>query len=92
MKRIVLLVGSILYLSSLSAMGGQDLLELRIICPNNYEFRMEYAQIIADEFEAVGIDVSLYFISLDELIERVYGSGGEIYERGGFDVAIFGLW
>jgi ABC-type transport system substrate-binding protein len=88
MKRMALVCSLVLVFSSLSVTEGQDLFELRIICLDTYEFRMEYAQIIANEFAAAGIDVSLDFVSVGELTRRVMESEGRIHEQGGFDVAI----
>jgi tetratricopeptide (TPR) repeat protein len=70
--------------------GDQVIFELQIICPDDNTFRMEVAQMIADEFASVGIDVSVDFMDLTELVERCFESKGKIHKSGGFDIAIFG--
>lgn len=71
-------------------MGDQDLFEVTIICPENYDFRVEYARMITDEFLAVGIDASLKYLPADEMIERCFDRNGKLYKNGGFDIALFG--
>lgn len=88
-RKIVLLVSLVLILSSYPTTGNQSLFSLRIICPKEYAFRADYARIIADEFIAVGIDVSLEYMSFDEVMKRCFDTNGKLYKQGGFDVALF---
>jgi len=87
---MALLVGLALLLSHVPARGDQALFELRIICPDTYDFRMDYTEMIVDEFAAVGISVTLDFVPMDEVTERCFGSDGKLHKDDGFDVAFFG--
>jgi tetratricopeptide (TPR) repeat protein len=89
-KWIVVVLSLVLMFSSSPAIGDQQLFQLTIICWDNYDFRMEYVQMIADEFEQVGIDVSVDYVNDDELANRCWGSEGKLYKDGGFDIVAFG--
>jgi tetratricopeptide (TPR) repeat protein len=89
MKKTLLIMVALLSLPW-QAMGDQDIFEVMIICPDNFNFRVEYARMITDEFLAVGIDASLKFLPMDEMIERCFDSNGKRYKNGGFDIALFG--
>ena len=89
MIRITSLILIVIVFSSFLAAADDELFELTIICPDNYTFRMNYALMIKDEFEKVGLDVDVYFITLDEVVERCTESGGKLYKDGGFDIALF---
>jgi tetratricopeptide (TPR) repeat protein len=67
----------------------QKIFELTILCPTEYAFRMEYAQMIADEFSKVGINVVVDYVNINECAERCFASKGRLYKNGGFDVAVF---
>ncbi len=88
MKKMCLFM--VVMLVSLTFMKAEeDLFRLTIVCPDNYRFRMEYTQMIADEFERAGIDANVDYVSWDELQNRCFGTRGALYESGGFDVAVF---
>lgn len=89
LKKMAFFITLALILSCLPA-RGQDLFTVRIICPDNYDFRMTYAQMIVNEFSSVGINAVLDYLDFDEVDERCFESGGKLHRDGGFDAAFFG--
>ncbi len=88
MIKIAYLIFMIVVFSSLLAAADNNI-ELTIICPDNYAFRMDYTLMIKDEFEKAGLDVDVYFMGLDEVMKRCTQSNGKLYADGGFDIAVF---
>jgi hypothetical protein len=90
MRLLVVFLGLMLVLSSSPTTADQSIFHLNVICPEEYAFRVEFARMIVDEFTDVGIDVSLEYMPIDEVIQRCFDTNGKIYSKGGFDVALFG--
>jgi hypothetical protein len=72
LKKMAFFITLALILSCLPAARGQDLFTVRIICPDNYDFRMTYAQMIVNEFSSVGINAVLDYLYFDYVEERCF--------------------
>ncbi|MGC1120652.1 MAG: ABC transporter substrate-binding protein [Candidatus Methanofastidiosia archaeon] len=90
MRLLAVFLGLMLILSSWPTTADQSIFHLNVICPEEYAFRMKFTRMIVDEFMDVGIDVSLEYMPMDEVIQRCFDTNGKTYSKGGFDVAVFG--
>ncbi|NHJ49923.1 MAG: hypothetical protein FK733_19175 [Asgard group archaeon] len=67
---------------------------ITILCPNTSPERMEWALTITNEFEKIGIDVTLIYESWGGISPRTWGYPGPypipLYSAGGYDVLVVG--
>jgi ABC-type transport system substrate-binding protein len=67
------------------------LVSLHLIAPTSNPVRMQYAQLMQDEFPKIGIYAEMDLISWDALGPRATADVVGPYDEGGYDICFFGM-
>lgn len=73
--------------------ASSPLFSMTLLAPTSNPVRRQYAAIIANSYQQVGIAANLVYVSFTVLIGRLFPSAcpcGQLYAQGGYDAAFIG--
>lgn len=71
----------------------QPLFSMTLLAPTSNPVRRQWAAIITNSFQSVGIDAKLVYVSFGALISRVWPDKcpcGQLFDQGGYDAVFIG--
>ncbi len=78
-----------------AAQGANPLFSVTLLAPNSNPVRREYAAIISQSLQSVGINAHLVYVTFASLDARIFPENldilGKSFDQGGFDIAFIGF-